>query len=427
MGGLWNVETRAFPPTGGDKSGLGLVIWDLLVMICLAICNRCMYMGQASSRGTLRLLHVAIALLSVWFFLHCLDLFIHQFRAPVRYSYIIAPAIFDIFRFLSDVLIIPGFWLALQRYQRPDVPQFPVIEEDKDALVMCTLVWILGIYQIGLNFSFSFAWLGFADLAAIDRIAKSRSAFHVAFAALYFFVTIFVVVTSLEHGIRKRRAVALVVLPKSTLDSLEDSRYLMNTALIALLFRSFCELVIVGQIDRSPENLVQVYVARDVCYGLFSAAMSYFVLAATPMKWHKKEDPWEADKMENERLKQIARNEAVATCLAVEAAMVKWVPELESIFLDKIAEATRDGSTTGPPIGVIMDGLGDKVEHDFANRHQSGLVGAVKMATDATPPESDFDMRLKDAKLEYIELLRARYKDWDPIFKWGENSSVNTS
>jgi hypothetical protein len=52
------------------------------------------------------------------------------------------------------------------------------------------LLGFLALYQLCLQFALSLAWLSFADLGAINDIAKARNAFEIAFTTVQFVSTI---------------------------------------------------------------------------------------------------------------------------------------------------------------------------------------------------------------------------------------------
>src|ERR1700749_4906674 len=53
-------------------------------------------------------------------------------------------------------------------------------------------------------------------------------------------------------------------------------------AIISLTLRSFCEIVIVGQLDRWPANLAEILQARDVTYSLFSISLAISLIFGIP-------------------------------------------------------------------------------------------------------------------------------------------------
>jgi hypothetical protein len=58
--------------------------------------------------------------------------------------------------------------------------------EDRAYWPGITVLWTLGIYQLGLQFALSSTWLYFADLGVINELAQKQSAFNIAYTAAQF-------------------------------------------------------------------------------------------------------------------------------------------------------------------------------------------------------------------------------------------------
>lgn len=112
-----------------------------------------------------------------WFILHLIHLIIQQTGAAVTYAYILIPSLYSVLRTLSDILILCGFWLILKRFRSPSVRM------DAWETTAVGALWVLGLYQLGLQFALCFVWLGFVDLGTINSIAAARSGVEVAFTA----------------------------------------------------------------------------------------------------------------------------------------------------------------------------------------------------------------------------------------------------
>ncbi|MCJ1343005.1 hypothetical protein MMC31_001194 [Peltigera leucophlebia] len=218
------------------------------------------------------ILHIGMLLLSIlstsWSVLHISDVIVHFRRARVPYGYILVGCLYKAFRVISDVFVVWGTGRVLIRYRhlRPNIwkPQSVFCL----TAIVAVLLLFIGVYQICLMFALSFAWLSFSDLNVINAIAKARSGFEIAFTALAFVITL---------GIA-----ALTML--RDLDSLYQEELWSVPASIALLIRSFCEIVIVGQLDRSPAGIQNINRARDITYGLFSVLFVGCITFAIPAK-----------------------------------------------------------------------------------------------------------------------------------------------
>ncbi|KAK3386789.1 hypothetical protein B0H63DRAFT_558410 [Podospora didyma] len=427
MNGLWKVETYALPPGGRDHSW-GLVVWDILVWIWLTTMTCLSISCRSQHWRILRLLHAGMVLLSVWYFLHFINLLIHQVQAPVSYGYILVPAVFNTTRTLSEVLILPGLWLALKRCRSPSVSSLVVS-------ALTGVLWFLGLYQLGLDFSLCFAWLGFSDVGTINKIAQARSGIDVTFSVVYFLAGLAMMSTELHPE-------GPMVLQKSPPPLIDDStvrdvQHLNNSILdvqhldesasnmmisklydlessalyagLILCVRSFCEVVIVGQLDRAPNSLQTILVARDVCYGLWTACFAFFVAIATPSRFDKvygDKDLWDEDRKEAVRQQAAEFEKATADCRAVEATLMTWLPELEEFLKRKLDEVTEGGIKTAPSIQVVLDEL------------QRAII--PPLPTNA----SGYDAKLHAAQHYEIKKLKERFKEWEPITKW-DSSSVS--
>src|SRR5947209_4303285 len=109
-------------------------------------------------------------------------------------------------------------------------------------------------------------------------------------------------------------------------------------AIIALSIRSFCEIVIVGQLDRWPKNLPQIMRARDVTYSLFSIPLAIALIFGIP-------------NFSNDQIVVKEENEA---------------EEVRRLFRRKIDETSQSGSTTAPEINDILDEIEGQLNSEKA-------------------------------------------------------------
>ena len=158
---------------------------------------------------------------------------------------------------------------------------------------------------------------------------------------------------------------------------------------MALGVRSFCEIVIAGQLDRWPANILEIYRARDVCYGLFSVAFLYTLNFGLPRT--ETHDPWEMDNLIT------MRQEA-----ELQKTLDSWPDEAHQRFKTKLAEWTRGGQTTAPDVGQIFDALRDDLQAEPT----------------ASPVQEDGDHRLLEGKLDILNTMQEAFRDWVPVYKW---------
>lgn len=105
---------------------------------------------------------------------------VHLKQTNVDYSYIFVDATWRIFKTLSEVLIAFGVLMLANRYERIRD------QATSDALLFTAPLWLLGLYQICLNYALCFTWISLSDLQVIYAIAKARSAFDIAYTAYQF-------------------------------------------------------------------------------------------------------------------------------------------------------------------------------------------------------------------------------------------------
>jgi hypothetical protein len=131
-----------------------------------------------------------------------------------------------------------------------------------------------------------------------------------------------------------------------------------------LVVRSFCEVVIVGQLDRSPGSIRSIARARDVTYGLFSLLFVGIITFALVI------DPRSNPLLEAER---------------------RVAESVRHNVLLELKTSTEDGRITAPTLPVILE----KVQKDLRTSLRGGYGFVCK--------------EIKD--------LRTKYADWTPIEK----------
>jgi len=165
-----------------------------------------------------------------------------------------------------------------------------------------------------------------------------------------------------------------------------------------LLARAFCEVVIVGQLNRWPADILTIYRARDVCYGLFSYLFVFAMLVATPRKADKDADPWEVDDRISARLAREERDKAVALQTSLQKSLDGWPAEAHRRLKERLEARTESGTKSAPDITVVLSMLRDEVR-------QESSAGRS-------------DSRLRQGKLDHLDRMEEASRDWVPVYKW---------
>jgi len=151
-------------------------------------------------------------------------------------------------------------------------------------------------------------------------------------------------------------------------------------AISALSIRSFCEIVIVGQLDRWPENLAEIMCARDVTYSLFSIPLAIALIFSMP-------------NFPNDHSVVKEENEA---------------EEVRCLVLQRIDDGSQSGSTTAPEINDILNGI----EGQF-NSGKALHNGEFQAITNGSGKRG----QSIEAQLLEVERIRTMYGEWTPIRK----------
>ncbi|ORY17007.1 hypothetical protein BCR34DRAFT_584064 [Clohesyomyces aquaticus] len=231
-------------------------------------------------------------------------------------------------------------------------------------------------------FALVFSWLSFSHVRVIERIAEAKSGFEVAFETLQFvaalacFQWIHFSITAGRAGQKAFRYLAGVtaavmdifgVKLKNVQPYVEYELYLFLASL-TLFMRSFCEVIIVGQLDRFPTHLQDIQRARNVTYHLFSAVFAVFAVFSIPSS--KATDP-----------------------LLLEE--INAINLVKNSVLDTLAGYTENETKTAPDLSIIFD------------------------VVEAAQSEDEVKRELKR--------VRKLYKDWTPVYKWsGENGDTSS-
>jgi len=159
----------------------------------------------------------------------------------LTYGYILITSLNAALRTLSDVLVLVGWWQTMERFQTPKVANLLWLSWDPEVrkhwimpeLIPIALLWLLGLYQVGLQFALCFAWLGFADLDVINTIARARSGIEVGFSTIYF-ITLSVMGPLILFGVPNRDEGELAVacrrepLKHAHLDDVKNAKKSLN-------------------------------------------------------------------------------------------------------------------------------------------------------------------------------------------------------
>lgn len=148
----------------------------------------------------------------------------------------------------------------------------------------------------------------------------------------------------------------------------------MAHAAFALLLRSFCEIIIVGQLDRVSSDIFDSQRARDVMYGLCSIYLVLVVVYAVPEKG--KEDP-------------LVTKETAA------------VEEIKRLVEGKISEVTDGGNNTAPTMSRVLNGI------------------EADLRAQTVPEDAQQEHFMK---LNEIARLRKQWGNWEPVYVGGSNT-----
>lgn len=225
-----------------------------------------------------------------------------------------------------------------------------------------SILWIFAGVAMALLVTTTGTLLANMDTNEVKRVARTGSALEVTYMALQFVV----ILAMSPHTFRS------AIKPEIGCLYHEEIVYMAH-AVFALLSRSFCELVIVSQLDRNRSDIFNTQRARDIMYGLFSIYLVWGIAFTVPDK--SIEDPL------------VEKDKAA-------------VAEIKRLVEEKIAEATNGGETIVPTIPSVLNSI-------------EAMVKAQGI-----PPYAE---REHFMKLEEIARLRKQYKDWEPVYKGSSN------
>lgn len=153
----------------------------------------------------------------------------------------------------------------------------------------------------------------------------------------------------------------------------------MDGTFVFLLIRSFCEIVIVGQLNRSPGHLTAILRARDVVYGLFSLPLMICIACALPGNAPESHDP----------LVALEEDE---------------IDRLTNLILQRLNVITENGRKTAPSMDSFLN------------------------AFEMYPEGTDYPAQMiQFTKLDEVRRLKYKYRKWTPIYKWeGPRSESET-
>ena len=153
----------------------------------------------------------------------------------------------------------------------------------------------------------------------------------------------------------------------------------MDVAFVFLLIRSFCEIVIVGQLNRSPGHLTAILRARDVVYGLFSLPLMICIACALPGNAPESHDPLVAQEEDE-------------------------IDRLTNSILQRLNEITENGRKTAPAMDSFLKTF---------EKYPEGTNYPAQM--------------IQLTKLDEVRRLMYKYRKWTPIYKWeGPRSESET-
>lgn len=149
-------------------------------------------------------------------------------------------------------------------------------------------------------------------------------------------------------------------------------KFLLGLGTVCLTVRSFCELVITGQLDRWPANLERIHRARDVTYGLFTVLFILFMVIAIEVT------PSNDSIFEEDR---------------------RFREEVKSMITTQYATTTEDGRLTAPPISELFDLIQEQLNQERKEDSSESV---------------EWKLRIKSNELKR---MRKQFGSWAPIFK----------
>ncbi|KAF2813599.1 uncharacterized protein BDZ99DRAFT_517848 [Mytilinidion resinicola] len=378
MKGLWHLPTQTI-----DVGGTGVVAFDALgaglvtIMTCFTIALRPKEWPQA------KMIYTGMIFLCIFFILNWIDIMIRHYRTPVTYDYLLFACVNHIFRVFSDIFVLWGACRLMRRYHTLRREPYGI------SAVFAVLIFI-GAYQICLLFSLAFTWLGFADLHAINDIAKARSAFEVTFSTFMFIGTLSILgiwagfyqwtaITPFDYEVNSHFLHPLTSEPPTNLPQ-QWRKAALTCTLIFLALRSFTDLITIGQQNRSPAHLPTILRARDVTYGLFSLPMTICIPVAIPA--NKSADPL------------VARKDEVMS-------------DLTTRIIRRLRVITQNCTKTAPDIDEFLEGFED-------GKAARNSTFAASLAWERAYMVND-----------EVGRLRSVYRGWTPIQKW-RGAAVDT-
>ena len=164
--------------------------------------------------------------------------------------------------------------------------------------------------------------------------------------------------------------------------------------------------MVTGYLMEEGRDVSSSLAARDMCYGLFSAACAIFAVAGIPRRPVKAlaglvsqdvdADPWVENRAQEAVARQAQQEEAEQYHQDVQDQLDDWYPQLRDRVLQRLMDLTKGGRTKAPPFTEIMDGIADEIRSE---RSEGTLVLAAQM--------------------KEVERMKAFYGPWRPILKGG--------
>ncbi|CZR59674.1 uncharacterized protein PAC_09568 [Phialocephala subalpina] len=340
--------------------GLGCISFEALVAFIVTLAVLFAVVRRSKDWPEAIRLHIGLVLLSAWLITHWIDEVISHTDPDVTAYFQIYSMLTHFIRIVSDVLIITGLWRVIIRY---DFLRPLKVDLFADTL-FSSVLWVLAGIHIVLLTATTGTWLGDVDLDKVNSVARARSAFEVTYTAVQFCAMLVMSIYACSRATERQTGCPYYN---------KEFTY-MSHAAFALLLRSFCEVVIAGQLDRAHRHIFDTQRARDVMYGLFSIYLVWVVAFAVPEKG--KEDPLvEKD------------------CSAV--------AEIKRLIEEKIAEVTDGGKNTAPTMASVLN----------------GIEATLKAQTVPAEGQQEYFMKLNE-----IARLRKLYGNWEPVYKGGSNT-----
>lgn len=303
----------------------------------------------------------------------------------MTYSYaVVGTPFLSIFRVCSDVLVSFGVFRLTVRFAQPCNEPIATLHFFLDLEWYIGLFfWVLTLTRSLILFALSFCWLSATvNVAAIDKLARVCYGLDAAYTAAQFVGVGAMAICSWD-GIDYSSPT------QNDRGGRTNNRRcwdLWNQAVLpSLLARSFCEVVIAGEMSRATVvNFRLVTRVRHITHGLFTVALFWGLCFALPTE---------------------------------RALADKWVDEAKASVRARLAglvsERTQQGRVTAPDVKDLLE---EMAKYRLFNRDNPARVQPMAWESERLAKEA--------TEGYYLGELRKRYAAWTPIQRWNAGGAT---